>query len=113
MPYCQLFYHLVWSTKQRQPLLTLEVEPVIHGFLRSKAIGLGAILFALDGVTDHVHMVVSIPPKIALATFVGQIKAVASTKFNKVDSHHLPFFGKKNTVHFLLTPSDCPTILPT
>lgn len=83
MPYWQLFYHLVWATKNREPLLSPDVEPMIHGFLRSKAIGLGATLFALDGTADHVHMVVSIPPAIAVAKFVGQVKAVASTRFNK------------------------------
>jgi len=83
MPYCQLFYHLVWATKDRAPLLTSNVEPVILGFLRSKAIGLGGVLFALNSVVDHVHMVVSIPASIAVAKFVGQVKAVASTKFNK------------------------------
>jgi putative transposase len=82
MPYCQLFYHLVWATKRRQPLLTAEVEPEIHGYLRSKAIGLEAVVYALNGVADHVHLVVSIPPKVAVATFVGQVKAVASTHFN-------------------------------
>ena len=83
MPYFQLFYHLVWATKNREPLLTPNIEPVIYGFLRSKAIGLGGILFALNGILDHVHMVVAIPPAIAVAKFVGQVKAVASTKFNK------------------------------
>jgi putative transposase len=83
MPYCQLFYHLIWSTKNRLPLLTAQVEPVIHDFLRAKAIGLGATVFALNGTQDHVHVVVSIPPKIAVARFVGQVKAVASTRFNK------------------------------
>jgi hypothetical protein len=42
MPYWRLFYHLVWTTKQRVAWLTPEVEPVIHDLLRAKAIGLGA-----------------------------------------------------------------------
>jgi REP element-mobilizing transposase RayT len=92
MPYCQLFYHLVWSTKNRQPLLIPAVEPVIHNYLRTKAIGLGATVFALNGITDHVHSVVSIPSKLAVAKFIGQIKAVASTKFNKSQPGNQPFF---------------------
>jgi putative transposase len=59
------------------------VEPIIHGYLRTKAIGLGTVVFAVNSIEDHVHMVVSIPPKLAVATFVGQVKAVASTKFNQ------------------------------
>jgi len=95
MPYSQLFYHIVWTTKNREPLLTSKVEPVIYGFLRSKAIGLEATLFALGGATDHVHMVTSIPPKIAVATFIGQVKGVASTKFNKSGLSETPFFWQE------------------
>jgi len=76
MPYWQLFYHLIWSTKYRQPLLTPTIEPVIYGHLRNKALNLGAIVYAIGGVEDHVHMVVAIPP----------------TKFNKSDISDTPFF---------------------
>jgi putative transposase len=95
VPYCQLFYHLVWSTKNRQPLLVPNVESEIHDFLRAKAMGLGATLFALNGIEDHVHLVGSIPPGIAVAKFVGQVKAVASTKFNKAHPHASPFFWQE------------------
>ncbi len=84
MPYWQLFYHLIWSTKNREQLLTVNVESIVHELLRTKAIDLGATVFAVNGVSDHVHMVAAVPPKIAVATFVGQVKAVASTKFNKM-----------------------------
>jgi len=92
MPFCQLYYHLVWATKERLPLLTPLVEPMIHNFLRTKAIGLGATVFAVNGLEDHVPMVVSIPAKIAVAKFIGQTKAVASTKFNKSGTGNAPFF---------------------
>jgi putative transposase len=95
MPYWQLFYHLVWSTKNRQPLLEANVEAVIYDFLRSKAIGMGATVLALNGIIDHVHMVAAIPPKIAVATFIGQIKAVASTRFNKSGFSEVPFFWQE------------------
>ena len=92
MPYWRLFYHLIWATKNREPTLTAQIEPIIHGYLRQKAIGLGATVFALNGDKDHIHVVASIPPKIAVAKFVGQIKAVASTKFNKSGVKEQPFF---------------------
>lgn len=95
MPYCQLYYHLVWATKNRQPLLTAVVEPVIHNYVRTKAIGLGATVFAVNGIEDHIHMVASIPAKIAVSTFIGQVKAVASTKFNKSNHDHPAFFWQE------------------
>ena len=83
MPFWQLFYHLVWSTKNREPLLTPDIESIVYGHIRSKAIGLGATFFALNGNSDHVHMVVAIPPAIAVARFVGQIKGVSAAQANK------------------------------
>ena len=95
MPYWQLFYHIVWATKNRLPLLTPDIEVVIYDLLRRKAIGLGATVFALGGVLEHVHMVVAIPPKISVAKFIGQIKAVASTKFNKSGLTEGSFFWQE------------------
>ena len=83
MPYHQLYYHLVWATKHRQPILTPAVEPIVYNLLRTKAIGLGATVYALNGDEMHVHMVASITPAIAVAKFVGQVKATTSTRFNK------------------------------
>jgi len=95
MPYWQLFYHVIWATKHREPLLTPDVAPEIYGFLRGKAIGLGATVFAVNGVADHVHMVVAIPPRIAVATLIGQIKGVASAKANKAGLTATPFYWQE------------------
>ena len=92
MPYCQLFYHLVWSTKNREPLITEELEPMVYALIRSKATDLGAMVYALGGVADHVHLVATIPPSIAVARLVGQVKAVASTRINKARLQEMPFF---------------------
>ena len=102
MPYCQLLFHLVWTTKGREPLLTPEIEPTVHGLLRSKAVQLEAQVFALDGTEDHVHMVVSIPPKLAVARFVGQVKAAASTLFNKAHPTRPAFFWQEEYGAFTL-----------
>jgi REP element-mobilizing transposase RayT len=95
MSYWQLFYHIVWATKNREPILTPQVEAVIHGFLQNKALGLEATVHALDGYLDHVHMVVSIPPKIAVSKFVGQVKAVASVRYNQANPQAEPFYWQE------------------
>lgn len=82
MAYWRLFYHLVWATHNRMPYIAPELEPVIYDLLKVKAIGLGATVFAINGMEDHVHCVVSIPPSQAVANFVGQIKGVSSAKVN-------------------------------
>lgn len=111
MPYCQLFYHLVWSTKNRRPLLTAEVEPIIYGFMRAKAVALDGTVFALNGTVDHVHMVVSIPPKIAVATFIGQVKGVASARYNKEHPAKGPFFWQSEYGVFTFDAKRLPNVM--
>lgn len=83
MPFWQLHYHLVWTTKGRQEFLTPDVESVIYGYLREKSAELGAQIFALNGTEDHSHVVATVPPKISIANYVGQIKGYSSAMFNK------------------------------
>ena len=83
MPYCQLYYHLVWTTRDRIPLLTPTAEPAILDYLRWRAVGLGAAVFALSGAADHVHLVAAIPPRLAVAAFIGQVQNSAASRFNR------------------------------
>ncbi len=90
MPYCQLYYHLVWRTSASEPLIVERIEAQIHGLLRKKVVGLGATVYAVNGMEDHVHVVASVPPALALADFIGKVKGYCSYEANKaqlVDSH--------------------------
>ncbi len=78
MPYWRLFYHFVWGTKGREPLIRAEVEAAIYKAILAKAKDLGALAYAVGGTEDHVHLVVSAPPRLALADFVGQVKGSSS-----------------------------------
>jgi putative transposase len=78
MPYCELSYHLVWTTAIREPVIDTQLESRLHRYMQKKALNLGAIVFAVNGAADHVHMVVSVPPKLSLANFVGKVKGVSS-----------------------------------
>lgn len=50
---------------------------------------------ALDGYLDHVHMVASIPHKIAVSKFVEQVKAVAWVRYNQANPHIEPFYWQE------------------
>jgi putative transposase len=84
MPYCQLYYHFVWATRNREPVLTPQHEAIVYDLMRSKAYGLGGTVYALNGTDDHVHLIASVPPRLAVAQFIGQVKGVSSARFNKL-----------------------------
>ena len=78
MPYTRLFYHVVWATKGRQPLINeANREPIIRG-IAAKVISLNGICHAVNAVSDHVHLVATVPPSMAISRFIGQIKGSSS-----------------------------------
>ncbi len=78
----RLFYHVVWATKDRKPLITLEREGLVHHRLRQEAERLDIIVHAIGGIDDHVHMAVSIPPTISIADALHRIKGASSRAIN-------------------------------
>jgi putative transposase len=82
MPYWRLDYHLVWATWRRLPLIDLPRESLIHRIMKGKASELGVVLRAIGNTDDHVHMVAAIPPNLAVAECVRQLKGASSHALN-------------------------------
>ena len=83
MAYWQLFYHLVWPTHENEPLLLATSAPHVHALIRQRVQTLGGTLYAVGGQPDHVHLVVAVPPQIALSLFVGQVKSWTTRRINR------------------------------
>ena len=73
--FTDLYYHCIWSTKGREPRITLELEPELYGYVRGKCSSLNVMVHALDGIENHSHLVCSIPPTLAVAEFLHKIKS--------------------------------------
>jgi REP element-mobilizing transposase RayT len=82
MAFWRLYYHLVWATKERHPLITSDIEQELYGYIIGKAIALGCITHAVGGIEDHIHLVSSIPPKLSIADFVQKIKGSSAYHLN-------------------------------
>lgn len=82
----RLYYHLVWATKERQPFITTKVEADVYAYIAGKIETNECLLHALNGMPDHLHVVVSISPKIAIADFVKNIKGSSAYHI----THNLP-----------------------
>ena len=67
-------YHLVWSTKYRYKLLRGELQLRVREIIRQVCAENGVEI--LKGVvsSDHVHVFVSIPPKLAVSDLMRKIK---------------------------------------
>ena len=76
--YTQTLYQIVFSTKERQPVLHTENRPqlfkYIYGILKNK----NCHLYRINGVEDHLHILTSLHPSIALSSLVKDIKIASS-----------------------------------
>jgi putative transposase len=78
VPRWRLFYHLVWSTDGRRPIINPLIESAAHRELRAVASRYGILVHAIGGIEDHLHLMVSIPPKLSVADAVQRLKGTSS-----------------------------------
>ena len=82
MAFWRLYYHLVWATRNREPLIQPELEGRLYAYLVSKAAELESYVYGINGWYDHIHLVVAIPPKHAVADIVKHLKGASSHYLN-------------------------------
>lgn len=69
-----LNYHLVLVTKYRRKCLSAEMLDVIERSARERCAKRDGELQQINGEADHVHLLVSLPPHVALSEFVNALK---------------------------------------
>jgi putative transposase len=70
--------HLVFSTKNRIPLISAEIEPELHAFVGGIARDCGCSLLAAGGVEDHCHLLCSLSRTISISTLMEELKTRSS-----------------------------------
>ena len=83
MAYWRLHYHLIWATYDRLHLLNTAREHLLREVIADKCRELGLILHAMGNIEDHVHVVVSIPPKLSVAECLKHFKGTSSRAMNR------------------------------
>lgn len=74
----QNFYHAVFATKFRKPSITPEVETRLHPFLGGIAKDLDCASIAINGMAEHVHVLVRFPSDLAPADLLRHLKSRSS-----------------------------------
>ncbi len=84
MTFWRNYYHMVWATKNREHLITAELEKDLYAYIVSKSDEIGIIIYAINGWYEHTHLVGAIPPKLAVAEGVKKLKGASSFFVNHV-----------------------------
>jgi REP element-mobilizing transposase RayT len=76
--YASNFVHCVFSTKERKPLISSDRLSGLYSYFGGIAQGEGFCLIAAGGTANHVHLLITLPPKLPLATAVQKLKGSSS-----------------------------------
>lgn len=79
MSHTNLLYHIIFATKERAPLITHALLPALHEYLGGTVRGLNGTALEVGGVADHVHLLVILPPTIAVSNFMSKLKSNSSS----------------------------------
>jgi REP element-mobilizing transposase RayT len=76
--YAQVLYHIVFATKHREPVLDKGRRDDLYRFIWGCLKERHCHLYRVGGVEDHVHILASLHPTVALSDLIKEIKTSAS-----------------------------------
>ena len=71
-------YHIVFAPKYRRQIIYGKLKADIGKILRTLCERKGVTIHEAEACSDHIHMLVSIPPKISVADYMGYLKGKSS-----------------------------------
>ena len=79
MSYTNLVYHIVFRTHCSIPAIDEQHERELYAYIYGYTKRHKAKLYRIGGMPDHIHMLVSIPPEVAVSEFVRGLKFASSS----------------------------------
>src|SRR5688572_6077860 len=76
--YTSLLTHLIFSTKDRFPMLESSIRDEVEKYICGIARNLRAKAIAINSVADHIHMLIEVPAALSVSEVVGKLKANSS-----------------------------------
>ena len=73
-----LKYHLVWITKYRKPILRGEIALRLRELIRQTCATLDVYIEKGHIATDHLHLLVSVPPHVSVSDLMQRLKGRSS-----------------------------------
>ena len=70
--------HLVWTTYERSALISDDIEQALWALIAAQCKKLGAIALRVCGMPDHIHLLATYAPSLALSKLIGEVKDAAS-----------------------------------
>ena len=91
--HCQ--YHIVWVPKYRKRILEGKIANAVRSSIYANCVQQEGEVIEMNIQIDHVHLIVMIPPKVAVSRFIGRLKGKSAIRVFSQFKHlkKSPYWG--------------------
>jgi REP element-mobilizing transposase RayT len=108
--YTNLLYHIIFSTKQRQRLITNDFKEELYRYIGGIIRAEVGIQIEIGGIEDHVHILAKFKPVVAVSQMLAKIKANSSKWINETKKIATRFSWQEGFAAFSVSESQVPTV---
>lgn len=83
MPFTKIWIHVIWSTKNREKIISQELKPLLLEHIVENAKHKGIFIKVINCMSDHIHLLISLGREQSISTVVMLIKGESSHWVNK------------------------------
>ncbi len=109
--YTEIYYHLVWTTKRREEMITPEVAAALYPCLKAICRKRGVTIHTLNGMPDHIHLACTVPTTIAVADLMHDLKGSSAHLINHLPGGRLALARQPGYGALTFTGRDLPRVM--
>jgi REP element-mobilizing transposase RayT len=109
--YTQLLIHLVFAVQDRQSLIHESMREDLYKYVTGIVQQRGHKLLAVNGMPDHIHLLIGLRPDVALSDLVRDIKAFSAKHVNSEGWVRGAFRWQEGYGAFTLSRSQLSTVI--
>ncbi|MET0253272.1 MAG: IS200/IS605 family transposase [Terrimicrobiaceae bacterium] len=107
----KVIIHIIFSTKDRYPLLDTNIRPRMHAYLATICRDAGAETFRVGGVADHVHLITTLPRTLSQADMLEGLKKKSSKWIKGLAPDYRHFYWQRGYGAFSVSRSQLDALL--
>jgi REP element-mobilizing transposase RayT len=105
-----LLIHAIFSTKERKPFLDRDLSARLFPYMQQAARKYGSEVHIIDGASDHVHLLVSVPPERSIAEIMRIVKCNSTRWIRQEFADHRDFGWQTGYAAFSVSHSKRKTV---
>lgn len=109
--FTNLLTHVIFSAKDRKPLIVPEIKTRLHAYMGGIIRELDGYPLTINGTNDHAHLLIRLPPTLALAEAIRILKANSSKWVNETFSLRQKFAWQIGYAGFSVSQSNVAAVV--